>query len=361
MNKSTLHPVEREKSTLSVRGYAAMKPKSNLEPFQFERRAPGAQDIVIDILYCGLCHSDIHQVRDEWSKGHFPMVPGHEIVGRVSRVGAKVKKFKPGDNAGVGCFVDSCGQCENCKSGLEQFCREGAVFTYNSVEKDGKTQTYGGYSSQMVVKEDYALRIAPGVPLEKVAPLLCAGITTYSPLRYWKVQKGQKVGVIGLGGLGHMAVKLAASMGADVTLFSTSASKEADAKRLGAKSFVITKDPAALKKWANQFNFLIDTVSAPHDLNAYLEMLKTGGTMVIVGVPPESTEIHAFSLIMGRRQLAGSMIGGIAETQEMLDYCLERKIFSDVEVIPMKDINGAYERMIKGDVRYRFVADLKTL
>jgi uncharacterized zinc-type alcohol dehydrogenase-like protein len=280
------------------------------------------------------------------------MVPGHEIIGRVVKVGEHVKKFKVGDLAGIGCMVDSCGECDNCKAGLEQYCEKGSIFTYNSLGKDGKTKTYGGYSNRIVAKEEFVLHISDKLKLEGIPPLLCAGITTYSPLSHWKVGKGHKVGILGLGGLGHMAVKFAVSFGAEVTMLSTSPSKEADAKRLGAHNFILTKDREQVKKAANYFDFIIDTVSAPHDYN---------GTMICIGVPPTPMEIYGFSLIRGRRSIAGSSIGGIPETQEMLDYCAEHNIVSDVEVIAMKDINTAYERMLKGDVRYRFVIDMATL
>jgi uncharacterized zinc-type alcohol dehydrogenase-like protein len=346
---------------LATRGYATQSPSSRLEPFSFERREPGPHDVLIEILYCGICHSDIHQARDEWGGSTFPMVPGHEIVGRVTRVGSSVKRFKAGDLAGVGCFVDSCRTCASCKEGLEQYCERGPNFTYNSREKDGKTPTYGGYSSQIVVDENYTLKISPTLPLPNVAPLLCAGITTYSPLKHFNVGPGRRVGVIGLGGLGHMAVKLAASMGAEVAVFSTSKSKEQDARRLGAHDFIVTKDPKTLTAHADRFDFILDTVSAPHDLNAYLNLLRTDGALVLLGVPPKAAEVHAFSLIPKRRKLAGSMIGGIRETQEMLDYCADKNITSDVEVIPVQQIDSAYERVIKGDVRYRFTIDMKTL
>ncbi len=346
---------------IPTRGYAAPKASLPLEPFHFERREPGEHDIVIDVDFCGVCHSDIHQVRDEWGKGVFPMVPGHEIVGHVSRTGARVNRFKKGDVAGVGCFVDSCRECPNCKAGLEHYCDKGPNFTYNSHEKDGKTPTYGGYSSQLVIDEKYALKVSAKLPLEGVAPLLCAGITTYSPLKHWKVGKGHRLGVLGLGGLGHMAVKLGAAMGAEVTMLSTSKSKEADAKRLGAHHFVLTSEEAQLKSLANHFDFILDTVSAPHNLNTYLNLLKTDGTLVLLGVPPKPPLVETFSLIGRRRSLAGSMIGGIPETQEMLDFCTEKNIPADVEVIPIAQINAAYDRMLKGDVRYRFVIDLKTV
>jgi alcohol dehydrogenase (NADP+) len=344
---------------ISVRGYATQSAKSPLAPFNFERRDPGPRDVLIDILYCGICHSDIHSARGEWGGATYPMVPGHEIVGRVARVGAKVKRFKPGDAAGVGCFVDSCRSCPECKRHQEQFCKQ-VVFTYNSVELDGKTPTYGGYSTQIDVNEDYVLRIAKGLPLERVAPLLCAGITTYSPLRHWKVGKGDKVGVVGLGGLGHMAVKLATAMGAQVTVFSTSKAKEADARRLGATQFVASNEPGALSKSA-KLDFMIDTVSAPHPVSSYLELLRSDGTLVLVGASPEPLEVQTFALIMGRKTLSGSLIGGIKETQEMLDYCAKKKVFADVELIPASQINDAYERTLAGNVRYRFVIDLKTI
>jgi alcohol dehydrogenase (NADP+) len=346
---------------LPTRGYAAKDTKSMLGPFSFERREVGPHDVLIEITHCGVCHSDIHQARDEWGGSTFPMVPGHEIVGKVAKVGAKVTRFKAGDFAGVGCFVDSCRECANCKEGNEQYCLKGMSGTYNGVERDGKTPTYGGYSSQIVVNEDYTLKISSKLPLHAVAPLLCAGITTYSPLRHWKVGKGHRVAVMGLGGLGHMAVKLAASMGAEVTVLSTSKSKEADARQLGAHHFALSSDTSVLESLEGKFDFIVNAVSANHDLNPFLGLLKTNGTMVILGVPPKAPEVSAFSLIMGRRSLAGSLIGGIRETQEMLDYCAEKGIVSDVEVIPMKEINTAYERMIRGDVKYRFVIDMATL
>lgn len=346
---------------LPTRAYAAFDPKKPLAPFQFERREPGENDVLIEITHCGVCHSDIHQARDEWGGSTFPMVPGHEIVGRVTRVGSKVKKFKAGDLAGVGCMVDSCRECSSCHDGLQQYCENGFVGTYNSMEKDGKTPTYGGYSNQIVVNESFVLKIAAGLPLERVAPLLCAGITTYSPLKHWKVGEGTRVGVMGLGGLGHMAVKIAHAMGADVSVLSTSKSKEKDAQRLGAHHFVNTTDAEQLAKISGHFDLIINTVSAPHDYNTYLELLGVNGTMVLLGVPPQPNEIHSFPFIMKRRSLAGSLIGGIPETQEMLDFCAEKGILSDVEVIPIQKINEAYERMLKGDVHYRFVIDLKSL
>src|SRR5213594_754081 len=338
---------------LPTRGYATKGPTSIREPFSFERREPGPHDVLIEILYCGICHSDIHQARDEWGGSIFPMVPGHEIVGRVTRVGSAVKRFKVGELAGVGTIVDSCRVCASCKAGLEQYCEVHVVWTYNGTEKDEKTPTYGGYSSQIVVDDNYTLKISPNLPLANVAPLLCAGITTYSPLRHFEVGPGQRVGVVGLGGLGHMAVKLAASMGAEVTVLSTSKSKEKDAKRLGAHGFESTKDDSTFDKLKGRFDIIIDTISAPHDYNRYLGMVRIGGAMVVVGVPPEATPVHAFSLIQGNKKLAGSLIGGIKETQEMLDHCGKHGIVSDVEVIPVQKIDEAYERMLKGDVRYR--------
>ncbi len=344
-----------------IPAFAAPSPKAPLAPHTIERREPGPHDVLIDILYCGVCHSDIHQVRDEWGGSIFPMVPGHEIVGRVKQVGAHVTKFKPGDMAGVGCMVNSCRDCDPCRRDLEQFCLKGAAFTYNGTEMDRKTPTYGGYSTQVVVDERFTLKVPDGLDPAGVAPLLCAGITTYSPLRQWNCKPGDKVGVVGLGGLGHMAVKLAASMGAEVTMLSTSRRKEEDARRLGAKGFALTSDEETFKKLAGAFDLIINTISAPHDYNQYLGMLKVQGTMVLVGVPPEAVPVHAFSLISGNRRLAGSLIGGIKQTQEMLDYCGEHKIVSDVEVIPIQKINEAYERVIKGDVRYRFVIDIASL
>lgn len=346
---------------IDTKGYAAQSSKSPVTPWNFKRRELKPKDVQIDILYCGICHSDLHQVRDEWGGSIYPMVPGHEIVGRVSKVGRQVQKFKIGQLVGVGCLVDSCRECENCKNGLEQYCTGGGSFTYNSYEQDMKTPTYGGYSKLIVVHEDFVLHISEKLPMEAVAPLLCAGITTYSPLRHWKVGKGHKVGIVGLGGLGHMAVKFGVAFGAEITMLSTSLSKEKDAKRLGAHKFVLTSDEARVKEVKRYFDFIIDTVSAPHDYNLYLSLLKSDGVQICVGVPPTAAEINGFSLIAGRKSLAGSSIGGLPETQEMLDYCAEKKIVSDVEVINIRDVNNAYERMLKGDVRYRFVIDMATL
>jgi len=345
----------------NVAAWAAPAAKAPLAPHSIPRREPGPDDVGIEILFCGVCHSDIHQVRDEWGGSVFPMVPGHEIVGRVTKVGAGVTKFKAGDLAGVGCFVDSCRACDPCRRGLEQFCQAGTAFTYNGTEMNRKTPTYGGYSAEIVVKERYTLKVPTGLDLSAAAPLLCAGITTYSPLRQWKCAPGTRVGVVGLGGLGHMAVKLAAAMGAEVTMLSTSKSKEADARRLGAHAFELTNEPDAFKKLSGRFDLLIDTISVAHDLNAHLGLLRTEGAMVILGVPPSPASLAAMSVISGNKKLAGSMIGGIAETQEMLDFCAEKKITADVEVIPIGKINEAYDRMLRSDVRYRFVIDLASL
>lgn len=344
-----------------VKSYAAQSATSPLADWTIERRAPKPHDVQIEILYCGVCHSDLHTARNEWGNTIYPVVPGHEIVGRVSAVGDHVKKFKVGDLAAIGCLVDSCRECDNCKEGLEQYCERGSVGTYNGNEKDGSGITYGGYSKQILAHEDFVLHITDKQPLAGIAPLLCAGITTYSPLRYWKVGKGDKVGIAGLGGLGHMGVKLAASMGAEVTVLSHSPSKEKDAKRLGAHKFLLTSDKAQLKSVKNYFDFILDTISAEHDYNIYLGMLNTNGIMVCVGAPSTPAQIPAFNLILGRKTLAGSLIGGLPETQEMLDYCAAHNIVSDVEMIKMSEINEAYERMLKGDVKYRFVIDMASL
>ncbi len=344
-----------------VKAYAAPAADAALKPHDITRREVGETDIEIDILYCGVCHSDIHTARNEWGGSVFPVVPGHEIVGRITAVGNKVDGFKVGDIAGVGCMVDSCRECEQCKAGDEQFCEKGMVGTYNSPDKHTGKQTYGGYSTKIVVEKDFVLHIPENLDLKGVAPLLCAGITTYSPLSRYNVGPGMKVAVVGLGGLGHMGVKIAAAMGADVTMISTSESKKADAEKLGAKHFINSKDPEQMNAAKGSFNFILNTVSAPHDYNILLELLKVNGTMVLVGAPPEPAAIMGFNLIFGRRMVAGSLIGGIAETQEMLDFCGKHNITSDIEMIDMKDINEAYERIIKSDVKYRFVIDMASL
>ncbi len=345
---------------IHAKAYAATSATAPLGPYTFQRREPKSDDVVIEIAFSGICHSDIHTVRGEWGDVQYPCVPGHEIVGRVIRVGKKVKKFKVGDLAGVGCFVDSCGKCASCKGHEEQYCQTHTAFTYGSTEMDGKTPTQGGYSSHITVKEKFVLKIKKGQPLERIAPLLCAGITTYSPLKRFGAGKGRKVGVVGLGGLGHMAVKLAKAMGAEVTVFSTSPTKEADARRLGAKNFVVTSDPQSLKAWVGRLDLIVDTVSANHDLSPYLGALKTGGVLALVGAAPEPNQVQAFSLISGRKILAGSLIGGMKETQQMLDFCAKKKVFADIELIPASEINAAYERTVRGQVKYRFVIDAKT-
>ncbi|KRD31951.1 hydroxyacid dehydrogenase [Lysobacter sp. Root916] len=346
---------------LKTAAYAAASAQSPLAPHSIERRQPGPNEVLIDILYCGVCHSDIHQARDEWGGSIFPMVPGHEIVGRVAQVGAGVDKFQVGDAVGVGCFVDSCRECPQCRDGLEQYCDQGMTGTYNSHERVGGAPTYGGYSTRITVDQDYVLRIPASIPLDRAAPLLCAGITTYSPLKHYGVKAGDRVAVVGLGGLGHMAVKLAAAMGAQVTVLSTSESKREAALALGAQDFAATRDPAVFKRLARSFDFIIDSVSGEHDYNAYLSLLKVDGTMVLLGIPETPAPVAAGVLITKRRRLAGSMIGGIAETQEMLDFCAEHGVASDIELIDIAQINEAYERMIKGDVRYRFVIDIASL
>jgi len=346
---------------ITTKGYAAQNAGVPLVPWDFQRRELNPMDAQIDILFCGVCHSNLHQVRNEWGNSGFPMVPGHEIIGMVTKTGNQVHKFKVDDIVGVGCLVDSCRKCDNCEHGLEQYCESGNSQTYNGFEQDKKTPTYGGYSNMIIVHEDFVLHISDKLPLEGVAPLLCAGITTYSPLRHWKVGKGHKIGILGLGGLGHIAVKFASSFGAEVTMLSSSPSKEADAKRLGTHKFVLTSNKDSLNAVMGFFDFILDTVSAPHDYNLYLSLLKTDGVHICVGAPPSPTEIMGFNLIMGRKSLVGSLIGGLPETQEMLDYCAEHNIISDVEVIDMKYIDKAYDRMLKGDVHYRFVIDMATL
>ncbi len=344
-----------------TRAYAAQSPDTPLGPFQIERRELRPHDVKLEILFCGVCHSDIHMARNEWKQTIYPVVPGHEMVGRVTAVGDKVTKFRTGDLVGVGVLVDSCRECANCKKGLEQYCLVGNVETYSSRDRINGDITYGGYSKQNVVHEDFVLKVSDKLPLAQVAPLLCAGITTYSPLRHWKVGKGHKLGVVGLGGLGHMAVKFGVSFGAEVTLLSTSPDKEKDAKRLGAQKFALTRDPAQLKQLAGYFDFIIDTVSAKHDYNEYLKLLATDGVMMCVGAPPTPAEIAIFTLMGRRRSLVASGIGGLPETQEMLDYCAEHGISSDVEKIDISYINEAFERMLKSDVRYRFVIDMASL
>jgi uncharacterized zinc-type alcohol dehydrogenase-like protein len=340
--------------------YAAPSAKAPLVPFTVARRDPGPRDVQIDIRYCGVCHSDIHQAREEWGPAIFPMVPGHEIVGTVAAVGREVQRWRVGDTVGVGCFVDSCRACDACRSGEEQYCTRGLCLTYNGYERDRVTPTYGGYSTRIVVDEQYVLRVPAGLALDRTAPLLCAGITCYSPLRQFGVKAGDEVAVVGLGGLGHVGVRLAHAMGARVTVLSHSPGKQADALALGAADFVATRDPAVFEKHASRFDFILDTVSAAHDYNAYLGLLKRDRTMVLVGTP-DTTPLNGFSLIAQRRRLAGSMIGGIRETQEMLDFCAEHGVLCDVEVIPIDRINEAYDRVVRSDVRYRFVIDIASL
>ena len=343
-----------------VKSYAAQSATTPLGPFNLERREPGPEDVVIDLAFCGVCHSDLHSVRSEWGPSNYPLVPGHEMVGLVKSVGSQVKRFKLGQKVGVGCLVNSCQQCGQCHDGFEQFCEKGAIWSYGAKDKDG-TQTQGGYSQKVVVNEKFVLSIPDNLPLDAAAPLLCAGITTYSPLRHWQAGPGKKVAVVGLGGLGHMAVKIGAAMGAEITVLSQSMKKEKDALRMGAKKFAATADPETFKKLANSFDLIINTVSAESDLGSYLQLLKRDGSMVLVGVPTNPASVHAFNLISNRRSLSGSLIGGIKETQEMLDFCGKHNITSDIELIPVQKINEAYERMLKSDVRYRFVIDLATL
>ncbi|MFM8442943.1 MAG: NAD(P)-dependent alcohol dehydrogenase [Methylococcus sp.] len=343
------------------KAYAAHNPTSPLVPYLIQRRDPGPSEVEIDILYCGVCHSDLHQARNEWASTLYPCVPGHEIVGRVNRTGTHVSRFQPGDLAAIGCMVDACGNCPSCVNGEEQFCEQGPTFTYNSEDRHGGGMTYGGYSRRIVADEAFVLRVPEGLDPAGTAPLLCAGITTYSPLRRWNIGPGQTVGVVGLGGLGHMAVKFAKALGAHVVLFTTSPGKAEDARRLGAAEVVITREPDAFTRHANRFDFILDTVSAPHDLNVYLSLLKVSGTLCLVGVPPEALPVHSFNLVFGRRQLAGSLIGGIRETQEMLEFCGKHRITSDIELIAIADINEAYERLLKNEVKYRFVIDMATL
>lgn len=350
--------------TSEARAYAAVGAGSPLAPTGIRRRAPGRLDVQMKVLFCGVCHSDLHQVRNEWQNAMptvYPCVPGHEIVGRVTETGSAVRKFKEGDLAAVGCMVDSCRTCAACREGEEQFCEGPATFTYNGPDKHLGGVTYGGYSDTLVVDEAFTLRVSDRLELAAAAPLVCAGITTYSPLRHWNVRKGQKVGVVGLGGLGHMAVKFAAAFGARVVVFTTSSSKAEDAVRLGAHDVVVSKNAVEMQKQVGSFDFILDTVSAPHDLNAYLDLLKRDGTLTLVGAPEAPQPVGVFSLLFGRRRLAGSIIGGIRQTQEMLDFCAEHGITADVEVIPIQKINEAYGRMLKSDVKYRFVIDMASL
>lgn len=347
---------------IHTHGYAAQNATSALAPFTFERREPGPRDVRIEILYCGICHSDLHQARNDWGNSLYPMVPGHEIVGRVAAVGAEVTKVKVGDHAGVGCMVDSCRRCSACEDGLEQYCEKGATWTYNSRERAGGGLAFGGYSERIVVDEHFVVRIPDGLDLKGVAPLFCAGITTYSPLRHWGVGAGQKVGVIGLGGLGHMGVKFAKAFGAEVTMITTSPGKAADALRLGADEVLLSTDRAAMAKRAGSFHFLLDTAPNGHDLNPYMGLLKRDGTLVLVGVLTAlEPALRGISLIGGRRRVAGSAIGGMAETQEMIDFCAAHGIVSDIELVPIQAVNEAYERMVKSDVKYRFVIDMASL
>jgi len=342
-------------------GYAANSADTPLEPFSFERREPGPTDVSIEILFCGVCHSDLHVARNEWGKTTYPCVPGHEIVGKVVSVGNAVTKFKPGDLAGVGCLVDSDRTCKHCRMGLETYCESGFVATYNGKDRlDGK-QTFGGYSSHIVVDEQFTLRIPENLPLAGVAPLLCAGITNYSALRHWKVGAGDMVGVIGLGGLGHVAVKIARAMGAKVIVFTSSANKVEDALALGASSVVVTRDRSALEAWRNKLNLILDTVAADHDVNPYLDLLDLDGTYVLVGIPENPLSVHPFSVIARRRVFTGARMGGLRETQEMLDFCAQHGITADIELISIADVNTAYERMARNDVKYRFVIDMATL
>jgi uncharacterized zinc-type alcohol dehydrogenase-like protein len=353
---------EQEPAMIETRGYAAYSATTPLAPYSFERRDPGPRDVRIEILYCGVCHSDLHTVRSEWPGTVYPMVPGHEIVGRVVEVGGEVARFAAGDLCAVGCLVDSCRRCASCAEGLEQYCENGFTGTYGGIEKETGRPTHGGYSERIVVDEAFVLCLSDQLDPAAAAPLLCAGITTWSPLRHWQAGPGKKVGVVGLGGLGHMGVKLAHALGAHVVLFTTSPGKAGDAHLLGADEVVISRDPDEMAKHAASFHLLLNTVAAPHDLDAFLVLLRRDGTMVLVGAPGEPHPSPAvFNLIMGRRSLAGSLIGGIPETQEMLDFCAEHGIVSDIELIPIQRINEAYERMLRGDVKYRFVIDLASL
>lgn len=347
--------------SFSVKAFGTTAGKNPLAPLTINRRETGPTDVEMEILYCGVCHSDIHQARSEWPGTVYPCVPGHEIVGRVTKVGSKVTQFAVGDTSAVGCMVDSCRTCSHCQAGLEQYCVNYATFTYNSPDKHLDGHTFGGYSSHIVVDESFALKVPAGLDLAATAPLLCAGITTYSPLKHWKVTAGKKVGIVGLGGLGHMGVKFARAFGAHVVLFTTSANKVVDGLRLGAHEVVLSTDPEAMAKHTGSFDFILDCVSALHDINAYMNLIKLDGTLTLVGVPEKPLAVSAFSLILPRKNLAGSCIGGIAETQEMLNFCAEHKIVSEIELIPIQKINEAWERMLKQDVKYRFVIDMASL
>ncbi len=345
----------------NVKAYAAQSADAPLAPFAVERREPGPHDVQIDILFCGVCHSDLHQARNDWSNSLYPMVPGHEIVGRVVKVGEHVKKLKVGDYAGVGCMVDSCRRCDPCEADLEQYCLQGCTVTYNGRERGSDKLTFGGYSEQIVVDKRFVVKVPDTLDLKAVAPLLCAGITTYSPLRHWKVGKGQKVGVVGLGGLGHMGVKFAKALGAHVVMITTSPDKGKDAMRLGADEVLVSRDPDAMTKAKGSFDFLLNTIPVGHDMNPYTALLKLDGTMVLVGALTALEPLMGANLMFGRKSIAGSGIGGMAETQEMIDFCAENDIVSDVEMIRIQDINGAYERLLKNDVHYRFVIDMASL
>ncbi len=346
---------------IHVKAYAAQSADAPVAPFAIDRREPGPRDVRIEILYCGVCHSDLHQARNHWGNSIYPMVPGHEIVGRVTAVGAEVAKLRAGDLAGVGCMVDSCRRCDPCEAGLEQYCLEGCTVTYNGRERDGGRPTFGGYSEQIVVEERFVVKVPDTLDLQAVAPLLCAGITTYSPLRHWKVGPGQTVGVIGLGGLGHMGVKFAKAFGARVVMITTSPEKGADALRLGADQVLVSRDADAMAAARGSFDFLLNTIPVGHDMNPYVALLKLDGTMVLVGALTALEPLMGFNVIAGRRSIAGSGIGGMAETQEMLDFCAEAGIVSDIELIRVGDVNAAYERLLRNDVRYRFVIDMATL
>ncbi len=348
-------------STKNVKAFGTEAAEAPLKSLNIQRRSVQAHDVEIEILYCGICHSDLHTARNEWHGTVYPVVPGHEIVGRVTSVGSHVKNFKVGDLAAVGCMVDSCRDCEYCKEGLEQYCSTGNTLTYNSPDSNLGVQTYGGYSESIVVNEHFVLRVPENLDPAATAPLLCAGITTYSPLKHWNVGPGKKVGIVGIGGLGHMGIKLAKAMGAHVVVFTTSVSKTADAKRLGADEVVLSTDKDQMSKYANSLHFVLDAVSASHDINAYISLLKVDGTIALVGAPEHPLPVSAFSLIPSRRSFAGSMIGGIAETQEMLDFCGKHNITSDIELINIQQVNEAYERLLKGDVHYRFVIDMASL